>query len=177
MTTIFSMRARPSVAWPCGEEAQPARSAAADARISLMFIQHPLSMVVDSTRLFRTRREPAKSRYRWNDLRLLEKKKPLRRGVRADTNHDHALIVVVAIPFVADLSPDFAPGKQCRVDIGVPQLDAQNPQEAGEVARGDVLRGHGQDVDRGPRAGDRGTMPRSVRARRPASPAAEEHDH
>jgi hypothetical protein len=31
-----------------------------------------------------------------------------------------ALIVVVAIPFVADLSPDFATGKHCRVDIGVP---------------------------------------------------------
>src|SRR6267143_103897 len=93
------------------------------------------------------------------------------------TNHDRALIVVVAIPFVADLSPDFATGKHCRVDIGVPQVDAQNPQEAGEVAGGDVLQGHGQDVDRGPRAGNRATMPRSVRTRGPASPAAEEHDH
>ena len=78
---------------------------------------------------------------------------------------------------MTDLSPDFAPGKQWRVDIGVPQVGAQNPQEAGEVARGDVLRGHGQDVDRRPRAGDRATMPRPVRARGPASPAAEEHDH
>src|SRR6266478_9399069 len=153
MTTICSMRARPSVAWPCGEEAQPARSAAADARISLMLIQHSLFMMVDL------------------------KKKPLRRGVRAGTNHDHALIVVVAIPFVTDLSPDFAPGKHWRVDIGVPQVDAQNPHEAGEVAGRDVLRGHGQDVGRGPRAGDRAAMPGSVRARGPASPAAEEHDH
>jgi len=37
------------------------------------------------------------------------------------TNHDRALIVVVAISFVnADLSPDFARAKQRRVDIGVP---------------------------------------------------------
>src|SRR6267143_3320274 len=93
------------------------------------------------------------------------------------TNHDRALIVVVAIPFVADLSPDFSTGKHCRVDIGVPQVDAQNPHEAGEVARRDVLRGHGQDVDRGPRSGDRATMPGSVRARGPASFAEEDRDH
>src|SRR6266853_2449824 len=53
MTTTCSMRARSS-ARPC-EEARPARSAAADARISthnrLMFIQHPLPMMMDSTRL------------------------------------------------------------------------------------------------------------------------------
>src|ERR1700756_5235107 len=51
MTTTCSMRARSSVARPC----EPARSAAADARIStdnrLMFIQHPLPMMIDSTRL------------------------------------------------------------------------------------------------------------------------------
>ncbi len=97
--------------------------------------------------------------------------------ISPSTNHDRALIVVVAIPFVTDLSPDFATGKHCRVDIGVPQVDAQNPHEAGEVARRDVLRRHGQDVGRGPRAGDRAAMPGSVRARGPTSPAAEEHDH
>src|SRR5712664_107418 len=55
MTTICSMRARSCVAWPCGEEAQPARSAAADARISidncLMFIQHPLRFAQDDSSL------------------------------------------------------------------------------------------------------------------------------
>src|SRR5438132_13118027 len=40
--------------------------------------------------------------------------------ISASTNHDRALMVVVAIPFVADLSPDLATGKYCRVDIGVP---------------------------------------------------------
>src|SRR6266852_2021191 len=49
MTTICSMRARSSVVWPCGEEAQPARNAAADARIRmdncLMFIQHLLDAI------------------------------------------------------------------------------------------------------------------------------------
>src|SRR5216683_542157 len=54
MTTTCSMRSRSSAARPC-EEARPARSAAADARISthnrLMFIQHPLPMMMDSTRL------------------------------------------------------------------------------------------------------------------------------
>src|SRR6266853_1935359 len=54
MTTTCSMRARSSVARPC-EEARAARSAAADARISthnrLMFIQRPVPMMIDSTRL------------------------------------------------------------------------------------------------------------------------------
>src|SRR5262245_60104615 len=97
------------------------------------------------------------------------------------------MAVIVVVPTAdADLPADFAAGERRGVDICVPQMSAENPQNASEVACCEILPRIGggagggpnsQNIGCGPSAGDVATMIGSVRARRPTSTAAEEHEH
>src|SRR5262245_6209442 len=107
-----------------------------------------------------------------------ECRRPLGRAFFRRSSVVATAVIVVAPTADADLPADFAAGERRGVDICVPLMSAENPQNASEIACCEVLRRHGQNIGCGPSAGDFATMIGSyVRARRPTSTAAEEHEH
>src|SRR6266853_1427718 len=90
----------------------------------------------------------------------------------------HSFRALILFVFVADaqLPADFPRGKQLGVDVGVAQAGAQDLYEASEIARGNVLRGHGDDISSAEGASQCTAVSRPVRTWRwPVATVAEEH--